>query len=56
LCGDGEFDVKGFVDRMQRAGYQGPWGIEVLSEELRKKPLEELTTRAFTTTMAQFPR
>jgi sugar phosphate isomerase/epimerase len=56
LCGEGEFDVKGFVDCMQRAGYQGPWGIEVLSEELRKKPLEELTTRAFTTTMAQFPR
>lgn len=56
LCGEGEFDVKGFVDCLQKAGYQGPWGIEVLSEELRKKPLEELTTRAFTTTMAQFSR
>jgi sugar phosphate isomerase/epimerase len=56
LCGEGEFDVRGFVDCMQKAGYQGPWGIEVLSEDLRKKPLEELTTRAFTTTMAQFPR
>ena len=56
LCGEGEFDVKGFVERLQKAGYQGPWGIEVLSEELRKKPLEEVTTRAFQTTMAQFPR
>jgi len=54
LCGEGEFDVKGFVRRMLEAGYTGPWGIEVLSEELRKKPLEELTRRAFTTTKAQF--
>jgi len=55
LCGEGEFDVKGFVACMLKAGYQGPWGIEVLSAELRKKPLEELVTRAFRTTMAQFP-
>jgi sugar phosphate isomerase/epimerase len=56
LCGEGEFDVKGFVACLLKAGYQGPWGIEVLSEVLRQKPLEEVTTRAFSTTMAQFPR
>ena len=55
FCGEGEFDAKGFVDCMLKAGYRGPWGIEVLSEELRNKPLEEVTTRAFRTTMAQFP-
>ena len=54
LCGEGEFDVKGFVDCVRKAGYEGPWGIEVLSEELRKKPLDELTTRSFNTTIAQF--
>jgi sugar phosphate isomerase/epimerase len=54
LCGEGEFDVKGFIAAIQDAGYEGPWGIEVLSEELRKWPLERLTTRAFQTTMAQF--
>jgi sugar phosphate isomerase/epimerase len=56
LCGEGEFDVKGFVAALLRAGYQGPWGIEVLNAELRKKTLEEITTRAFKTTAAQFPR
>jgi sugar phosphate isomerase/epimerase len=55
FCGEGEFDVKGFVACLLKAGYQGPWGIEVLSQELRDKSLEELTTRAFQTTMAQFP-
>jgi len=54
FCGEGEFDVRGFVQGMRKAGYTGPWGIEVLSEELRRLPLKELTTRAFHTTIAQF--
>jgi sugar phosphate isomerase/epimerase len=54
FCGEGEFDVRNFVQALQKAGYRGPWGIEVLSAELRTLPLEELATRAFRTTMAQF--
>ncbi|MFY9529591.1 MAG: sugar phosphate isomerase/epimerase [Candidatus Acidiferrales bacterium] len=56
LCGEGEFDIGSFIDCLQKTGYAGPYGIEVLSEELRQKSLEELTTRAFTTTMEQFRR
>ncbi len=55
FCGEGEFDVKGFVNRMLKAGYDGPWGIEVLSKDLRKLSLNEAATRAFNTTIAQFP-
>jgi sugar phosphate isomerase/epimerase len=55
LCGEGEFDVKGFVACLLKAGYSGPWGIEILSEELRKKTLEEAANSAFDTTIAQFP-
>jgi sugar phosphate isomerase/epimerase len=54
LCGEGEFDIRGFLDSVRKAGYRGPFGIEVLNQELRKRPLEELATRAFSTTMAQF--
>jgi len=54
LCGEGEFDIRSFIRIMQNAGYEGPWGIEVLSEDLRKLSLEELTSRAFSTTLAQF--
>ena len=54
LCGEGEFDIPGFIAAFRKAGYSGPWGIEVLSQELRQKPLDELTTRSFNTTMAQF--
>jgi sugar phosphate isomerase/epimerase len=55
LCGEGEFDVKGFVKCMLDAGYDGPWGVEVLSQELRREPLEEAIPHAFRTTLAQFP-
>jgi sugar phosphate isomerase/epimerase len=54
LCGEGEFDVKGFVHCLQNAGYSGPWGIEVLSRELRPLSLSEAADRAFNTTIAQF--
>jgi sugar phosphate isomerase/epimerase len=55
LCGEGEFDVKGFIKSMLDAGYDGPWGVEVLSQELRREPLEEAIPHAFRTTLAQFP-
>jgi len=35
-------------------GYPGPWGVEVLSEELRNLPMEEIFKRAYETTSAQF--
>lgn len=53
-CGEGEFDVPRFVACVRKTGYQGPFGIEVLSEKLRRMTLEELTERAFHTTMEQF--
>ena len=54
FCGEGEFDVKGFLAAMEKTGYTGPYGIEVLSAELRPRPLGETVTRAFQTTIAQF--
>jgi sugar phosphate isomerase/epimerase len=55
FCGEGEFDVRGFVDRMLRAGYSGPWGIEVLNAAHRRElPLADVVERAYRTTRAQF--
>jgi sugar phosphate isomerase/epimerase len=54
LCGEGEFDVRGFVAAVQAAGYDGPWGVEVISNELRKLPLDEIVARTYATTIAQF--
>jgi sugar phosphate isomerase/epimerase len=54
FCGEGEFDIKGFITCVHTMGYTGPWAVEVFSKELVGLSLEELNTRAFTTTMAQF--
>jgi sugar phosphate isomerase/epimerase len=54
FCGEGEFDIKGFIKCVNETGYTGPWAVEVFSEELVGLSLEELSTQAFQTTMAQF--
>ncbi len=54
LPGEGEFDIPGYVEACKRAGYDGPWGVEVLSAELRSLPIEEEFQRAYETTAAQF--
>jgi len=54
LPGEGEFDVAAYVDVCRDMGYPGPWGVEVLSDELRNLPMEEIFKRAYETTSAQF--
>ncbi|MBI1257907.1 MAG: TIM barrel protein [Chloroflexi bacterium] len=53
-CGEGEFDIKGFIRCIDNMGYSGPWAVEVFSPELTGLSLEESNTRAFNTTIAQF--
>jgi sugar phosphate isomerase/epimerase len=55
LPGEGEFDIPGYVEALQDAGYDDqPWGVEVLSAELRSLPIEQAFDRAYETTAAQF--
>ncbi|MGH2883445.1 MAG: sugar phosphate isomerase/epimerase family protein [Solirubrobacteraceae bacterium] len=54
LPGEGEFDIPGYIEACQSIGYEGPWGAEILSAELRALPLEETVKRTYETTVAQF--
>ena len=54
LPGEGEFPIPACVEVCRELGYQGPWGVEVLSEELRNLPIEQIFDRAYETTAAQF--
>jgi sugar phosphate isomerase/epimerase len=54
LPGEGEFDIPGYIAAARAAGYQGPWGVEVLSEDLRNNPLDVICRRAYETTASQF--
>lgn len=53
LPGEGEFPIVGCVAVCRELGYEGPWGVEVLSEELRNLPIEQIFDRAYETTAAQ---
>ena len=56
FCGEGEYDIQGLIRCVQAIGYAGPWAVEVMSKELTAIPLDELATRAYRTTMAEFNR
>ena len=54
LCGSGTFDVKGFIKTLQQIAFAGPWGVEIISEVHRRRPLQEALVDAHRTTMALF--
>jgi sugar phosphate isomerase/epimerase len=53
LPGEGEFDIRGYVEVARDMGYAEPWGVEVLSEDLRALPLDEMYRRSYETAAAQ---
>jgi sugar phosphate isomerase/epimerase len=50
LPGDGEFDIAAFLHAVWTQGFDGPIGVEVLNEYIRKWPLEIAATEAFAKT------
>jgi sugar phosphate isomerase/epimerase len=40
-CGEGTFDLPGLVRALRDTGFDGPWGVEILSDEHRARPLVE---------------
>jgi sugar phosphate isomerase/epimerase len=49
LPGEGELDVVGLVQAVERTGFTGPYCVEVNTPEFRALPLEEAAERAFAT-------
>ncbi|MCB8883569.1 sugar phosphate isomerase/epimerase [Acidisoma cellulosilytica] len=47
LCGEGAFDIPGFLSQVARTGYDGPVGVEILSKDHRILPLDQMAQRAF---------
>jgi sugar phosphate isomerase/epimerase len=55
LCGRGDQDVTGFIQALKSLGFDGPWGVEILSGEHRALPVKEALRAAHDTTLACFP-
>ncbi|MFD6062687.1 sugar phosphate isomerase/epimerase family protein [Rhodococcus wratislaviensis] len=45
-CGEGEFDVPKFINAVRRIGFDGPWGVEHMSQEFRQLPVADALIRA----------
>ncbi len=53
LPGEGSLDVQGFLRAVQDLGYEGPYGVEILSRAHRRRSLEEQARAVYDTTMKQ---
>ena len=45
-CGEGVFDVPGFINAVLAIGWVGRWGIEHMSGDFRRLPVRDALTRA----------
>ena len=56
LPGEGVLDTAAFVAAMHQAGWRGHWGVEIISEEQRQRPLDEAVSLARSATLATIDR
>jgi sugar phosphate isomerase/epimerase len=56
LPGDGDFDIAGFVAAVRATGFQGPWGVELLSAAIGDVGPAELARRAYRSTIEHVVR
>jgi sugar phosphate isomerase/epimerase len=56
LPGDGDFDIPGFLRAVANTGYDGLYGVEILSDQMRAMFPAEAAQRSFDATMAQFAK
>lgn len=52
LCGDGTFDLTGLVTFLRELGFDGPWGVEILSTSFRTLPVQDALKLAADSTIA----
>lgn len=55
LCGQGSYDIPLFLNEIKKAGFNQPYyGVELISQEHRVLPLDEMAKRAYETTVSAF--
>jgi sugar phosphate isomerase/epimerase len=54
LCGEGDLGVPDFLRALREIGYDGIYGVEILSAKHRALPVELQAVRSYDTALAQF--
>ena len=52
LCGEGSFDLRGLVAVLRDKGFDGPWGVEILSSPFRQLPVSQAVKLAADSALA----
>jgi sugar phosphate isomerase/epimerase len=52
LCGEGSFDLPGLVAVLRDKGFDGPWGVEMLSTSFRQLPVDQAVKLAADSALA----
>ena len=52
LCGEGSFDLRGLVAVLRDTGFDGPWGVEILSSSFRQLPVTQAVKLAADSALA----
>ena len=52
LCGEGSFDLRGLVAVVRDTGFEGPWGVEILSTSFRQLPVGQAVKLAADSALA----
>ena len=52
LCGEGSFDLRGLVAVVRDTGFDGPWGVEILSTSFRQVPVSQAVKLAADSALA----
>lgn len=56
LCGEGTFDLDGLVAVLRDLDFDGPWGVEILSETFRALPVRDALDLAAKSTLTVLAR
>jgi sugar phosphate isomerase/epimerase len=56
IPGQGDWPVHRLIQILQDKGWDGPWGVEILSETYRVRPLEEALPEVVESTLAEFAK
>lgn len=56
FCGEGAFDLTGMIGALRAAGWTGPWGVEILSDEYVALPVAPALDRAARTAWRSLAR
>ena len=51
FCGEGSFDLTGLVGLLRELGFDGPWGVEILSTSYRALPVGQALKLAAQSTL-----